>query len=824
MAIYEVTDPDSGRTLTLEGDAPPTEEELEGVFSQFQVPTVATPQPAIVQGAGPESDFSSFDKEPESKAEGMPFDLEAALGNFAIKAAKGTGKGLLEVARASGLGGMIDAFTGQGKTTAETAGVGEIVGESRLPVADIARIGALMTTTVNPQEQQQALSGVLDNAEFKTDDKGVTTVSYDLPDGSRTRSVLNAPGMSPQDLNQSMFQILSFIPAAKLSAMGSSLLARVGLGMTTSGATQTGIEGLQAAQGGTIDPGDVAAVTALGGAAELLPALGQGLPAMTPKAPAPVRFGPRPGSVIPEAEVSGPAPVIPSAPVAEVGPSLKEVSTAGRKAAEGGLGASRAKRVLAEQAAPDPKVIAAAERLGVSEFLQPDHVSTSQAFREFSQAVKSIPGSKARAAELAGYEQIGKRADDLIEEIGGTTDLSRLDASVKTRMAATQEGLEKQADDLYGKLKESIPAKADAPADNLLGFLESKADDLGGVEFLEPLERGLIKKLSPTAEGAQPTYARLDNIRKQLTASRVRKEGPFKDADTGLIKKLEKELLKDQQLVAKEFGQEELFDAARKSVAVRKGLESDMAALFGKNLDGTILSNLSSGTKKLAEGDVSKFIKLLRAVPEGSRKEVVASGLNAAFGKNARNGQLNFTSYAKWFEGLKANKQAMNALMSNLPKEARKSLTDLYKVSNGIRKASRERITTGRLTEARNEIEGADRLMGNIFGLAKRSAGGAAAEVVTTAVGIPGAGISAGIASALTKGKPSVLQAADELINSPEFIQAAAKVTPAAAAKLAKSPAFKRFSTAVGNPRELTNPETWILSALRTQSQPDETE
>lgn len=517
-------------------------------------------------------------------------------------------------------------------------------------------------------------------------------------------------------------------------------------------------------------------------------------------------------------------PVAAQAVVTTTAPSLREVAAAGRKAVEGGLGASRARRVLAEQAAPDPKVIEAAKRLEIEEFLQPDHVSTNQSFREFSQAVKSIPGSQARAAEIARYEAIGKRADNLIKELGGATDLSKVDVSVRNRLSDTIADLEDNAAELYGKLRETIPAKAPAAADNLLAFLNNKADELGGVQNLQALERRLLKQLSPTKEGVLPTYALLDNIRKQLVQARVRKEGVFKDADSGLIKKLEGELLKDQQIVAGQFNSLELFDAARTSVAVRKGIESDMISLFGKNLDRTIIGDLSAATKKLSQGDTSKFIKMVKALPVENRQEVVASGLNTAFGKNANNGQLNFTTYAKWYEGLLKNKRAFNALMSNLPPEARKSLSDLFRVSNGIRKASRERITTGRIQAVIDEIRGADNLMSNIYGLAKRSSVGAGAEVITTAIGLPGAGIAAGIASALTKGKPNVMQAADELIMSPEFIKASSKVTPEAAANLAKTSAFKRYREALGNPSELSRPEDWILSAFRAtaQSQPEE--
>ena len=87
-----------------------------------------------------------------------------------------------------------------------------------------------------------------------------------------------------------------------------------------------------------------------------------------------------------------------------------ELAQTARMATGGGMGAGRAIEVLATQAAPDPKVLEAARRLKIEGYLQPDHLTSNQAYRELAQAVKSIPGSQARAAELTGLETVGKQA------------------------------------------------------------------------------------------------------------------------------------------------------------------------------------------------------------------------------------------------------------------------------------------------------------------------------------------------------------------------------------------------------------------------------
>lgn len=504
-----------------------------------------------------------------------------------------------------------------------------------------------------------------------------------------------------------------------------------------------------------------------------------------------------------------------------------DLAQTARRAAEGGLGSGRAGRVLAEQAAPDQETVSAAQRLGIDEYLQPDHVTTNQAYRELAQAVKSVPGSVTRQAELQGLEQVGKRADELINEIGGTSDLSSLDTAVKRRLQATQAELDARAASLYRQVHDAVPAKTGAPARNVLDFVEQRANDLGGPENLTPMEKQVLRKLSPKPlkdEGGlligrqQPTYALLDDVRKDLGAA-ARAAGPFKDADTGLAKKLYGLLSEDQAAVVERYGMSETYGAARAAVAARKSVEDDLASLFGKQLDTSMVGDLSGAMKALPQGDASKLIKLLQVIPADMRQNVVASGLNTAFGKSARNGSLNFGTFANWFEGLQRNRQAYTALMSNLPPAARAQLADLYKVSRSISLATRERITTGRIQAVQQDLRGADSLMANLYQLARRSAVGVPAEVASSAMGLPGAGFSAALVSALSKGKTDALKAADQLISSPEFMRAARAAgtsgEAAAARTFAGSRAFRSYFKAVGQPRALSDPEAWVLRAMQ---------
>ena len=151
------------------------------------------------------------------------------------------------------------------------------------------------------------------------------------------------------------------------------------------------------------------------------------------------------------------------------------------------------------------------------------------------------------------------------------------------------------------------------------------------------------------------------------------------------------------------------------------------------------------------------------------RQEVTVSALNYGFRNGAKAGDLNFRTFTQWFEGLQQNKQAYNALMANLPREAPQMLKDLYRVSNGISSASKERIMTGRLNAITKELNGPDTALQKIYSAAAKVAGVSVLEATTSMVGAPGAGLAAGITSALMKGKPDVMKAADKLISDPAF-------------------------------------------------------
>jgi hypothetical protein len=741
-------------------------------------------------------------------------------------------------------GRLQEAVTGRERSTAETEALPDWATMPELNSFSLASFKAgLGTLLSNPQETVQVIQANFPGVQVRQDERG----NFFLRSSIDGNEYAIKPGFRTSDIPRAVGAVAAFTPAGRAATIPGAAVA--------AGATQAAIEATQAATGGEFSPQEVAVATLTGGAVPAVVRAGQAgvgavrqaiagraddaaaaVPPVAPTAPPP-GFRPQPTQPA-QARAAEAVPTTQPVPAtAAPAAAADEVTATARTAAMGGFGSKGATERLAAQAAPDQETIAAAERLGILDNLQPDHYSTNLAYRQLAQLVKSQTGSPAKMAETEGLLQVAQRADDLITSIGGSSDLSALDAGVKRQMLGTVKQLEDQADKLYTQVRAQIPAATEAPAEFVLTFLKKRADDLGGEQNLSSMERTILRKLSPKPvkservpgievdEGfTNPTYALLDDVRRDVGAV-VGRSGPFKDADSGLAKRLYELITRDQEAVVSRAGLSEVYDAAKTAVRVRKGIEDDLASLFGKNLDGSLVGDLRGAVRALPSGDVSKLVNLIRAVPEELRQQTVASGLSTFFQRTARGGEMDFAGFARWFEGLERNKAAFAAVMSNLPKHSQQQLRDLARVARGVSMSKGEFIATGKAINPK-ALEVADTVMGRVYDeVRRRGWTGLAAEGIGTAT--VGPGFASAIQTALNSNRPTIAQAADSLITSPQFVNmvraqasnATAAAKQDALRRFAYSREFTRYARALGNPREMSNRERWVLQALQAQNQ-----
>lgn len=428
----------------------------------------------------------------------------------------------------------------------------------------------------------------------------------------------------------------------------------------------------------------------------------------------------------------------------------------------------------AEEVRPSQDVIDAAKRLGVDDLLIPSHYSTNPTYRAIEQGIKSIPSSQLAAQEQAAISAIAQKADDLITTAGGVTDKVALSDKFKAESLKAIDSLTQKSDGIYNQISKKIDPRTAINADSTISMLKSKADDLGGVQNLSPAERTVLSKLSGTkrkaADGTEvvtpATFALLDNTRKQIGAAISKGEGPFKDQTTSELKQLYSAITDDQSKVVGQAGLGDKWELAKSLVSQRKQLEDHMKSALGKDLSGSISSKIATSIQGARTGNIQQFNKLIEATPPHMRQEVVASALNDAFTLGSRKEQqLNIPGFVDWYSSA-SRKGSLGQITKHLPEDARKRLKDLYTVANGIRTAKSSEITTGRIQSLLDQFDKDGGMVSKLYNIGKRAA---AAEGVTSAIGVPGVGAASVIASSLGGSKTARTVAADKLLASPQF-------------------------------------------------------
>ncbi|MGW6085237.1 hypothetical protein ACWF1R_22515, partial [Bacillus subtilis] len=224
----------------------------------------------------------------------------------------------------------------------------------------------------------------------------------------------------------------------------------------------------------------------------------------------------------------------------------------------------------ARDVAPRQDVIDAAKQLGLREDdLLLSHVSGNQAYRDFEQALKSVPGSQLAAQENQALTKIAKQATDLTDAAGALPDKAAMNDKFLSSFQRGIATVQNKSDQLYNQISAAIPKGQTVEANNIIRYLDGKADELGGAEHLSAMEKRVYNSVAPVgSEATAPTYARLDNIRKQIGQAIGKNSGPFRDEETGALKQLYANLTADQEQAVVAAGMGDKWQAAKKLIGV----------------------------------------------------------------------------------------------------------------------------------------------------------------------------------------------------------------------------------------------------------------
>lgn len=680
------------------------------------------------------------------------FDVAVQRGLISVPEQRGVIRSAVDA-----IGNMI---TGSDRETMATKELPELSGSGLLSSVDattLASIAPALSTMSDPQEIAKTLSQ-LPEIGIQYDEKG-NIIAANNKTGAR--AVLNKPGFSVQDL-------LSGVQTAAIAAPAMAAGGVIPV-MAASGGLSAATQGMQAASGGTFDTADVVVDTLASGAFEAVPAI---LKAGAGKSSALADSASREAAAA-EAARLGQAlsPEAQAAQQTELLQGLAKSFEQGPKAATAALETNKPKfetmRETASQVAIDPERLAAAQRLGVSEQLMPSQLSRNQQYIEIEQGLASVPGSLLSAQQKDSIKAVAKTADDLITDFGGSIDKGELSERIKSTLIKSIDDLDIKAGEVYDSIGEAIPKKAVVNTASITEKLKAQADELGGVENLDPLEKKILK-----IANSNPTYALIDKERKSIGQAMRKATGPYKDADSSSLKRLYSMLTDAQEGAASEYGAADAWKAAKAMVVQRKQLEDDSIKLMGKQLSGAIMPQLGASLKHLSSGDFKKFDEIISAIPKPMRQEAVVSALNDVFTAGSRaEKQLSPAGFVDWYSSLARNPAVMRRVAENLPEGAFSRLKDIYTVSKGVRDATKERITTGRITSLFDNLDSANGTLSKIYGIGKKVA---AAEGATSSVGATGAGTAGVIAGLLSASKKDPLtKSADALLSSPQFKAAA---------------------------------------------------
>jgi len=465
----------------------------------------------------------------------------------------------------------------------------------------------------------------------------------------------------------------------------------------------------------------------------------------------------------------------PKPPVKKIEPTISEVKPKSYEQLSKDLKNKKDKKV-AEQVMPDADIIKAADDLGV--VLNPSAYSNNRVYRQTEQALKDRPGSKLAAVEEQAIIDLGINADKLIKDIGGATDKSMLDFSVRDQITSNIKKLEDSASKAYDSVSQAIPKTTLVKATNSKAYLNEVLKDLGGdTARLTPAEKSLSSLLDSKRP---PTYAALDRLRKDV-GSGFKGKGVFKDVNEGTLKRVYGALTKDQEGVASVFGAGETYQTAKNLVKTRKGLEKSAQGLLGKELQNSIIPKITQASTALTKGDISKFKVLMESMPKSRRREVAATMLNDLFTHGARNKSALGQGFVNAYKGLNRNKAAKDTLFRELPTEARIRFDKIGKVTEGLYRAK--------------ALENKSRTAASV--IAALDDGGLISKVYEGSRVIPGVGLVRNAVDLVIRKADKPTKIADDLLTSPAFRQTIEKASKGQRDKAQKlissSPVYKKW-------------------------------
>lgn len=750
----------------------------------------------------------------------------------------------------AGIPGRIkEAVTGEKRRTAETEAAPDW---SQIPEwEDLGTLKNIAAAAASPREALQILQSNFPGMKVREDEKG--NLFAFSPKAGKEFAV--KPGLDFGDVVRAG----AVLPIYAATAATGGLPAIMG----KEALVQTGVEAAQAGSGGEFNPTDIAlaaatpavlagAGAATGAAGNALRRAGNAALDMVPgsvtreaaQVAAPVASdiageaatttlrdvgptgigGARAAAPVAEAAAQAAPPVMDPADIAEM------LVAASKK----GPAADAAKQELAKLAAVDPKIAAAAERLGMD--LSVDMMSGNEQFKNLAGLARSKIGSEAQAEFAASVDGIVKRADEVMKDFGavvveGAPSSSAVSGRVLDRMKGMQAELKQAASAAHESIAEVIPKATKVNVSGALAEMQKIVSEVGA-NSLSTAERKLQTVLSdPNGVTYQALKRQKDLIGKALEGQ----DSPFSNMATGDLKRLYGLIAQAQEEAVRGVGGDALvkqLKAANALTVAQKGIEERMVAGFGKEANGDLADKMTRAITAAKTEKTKPLDDLLAIVPEGMHREVIATAIAKV--TSGKDGVFSPEKFVDFYLGMRSNPAAMAKVDKIMGRDVTDAWRALFEVSKAVATAKPKVKFTG---IGNQELEAAimgNGLIGKVLSssAARKGVAGAAGAAAGAMTGSPlvaggvGVAASAGL-DAIVNARASVLPVMGKLFTTPEFKALAiagasgAVDTPAvkeAVRKVAISKPFRDWWKAAQGATMKYDPkgaERWILAAMQ---------
>lgn len=327
--------------------------------------------------------------------------------------------------------------------------------------------------------------------------------------------------------------------------------------------------------------------------------------------------------------------------------------------------------------------------------------SNNPFYIDVSNALSKIPGTQMSKDLKDFMEAMSAKADQLIEQYGGTRDKDALSDQFRDESAEAIKLLAEQEEALskimMGKIRPGRSVATPATA----RFLKEQIRIFKGVHNLPKAYRDAMKQLGYTPEHFKaafievdelPSYANFDLLRQNVGRS-IDGDGPYtKDTTNGLLKKLYGVMKNDQEKIAQQYGGLDELQARDALTDQRKTLEATQIKLLTRTLQGSMMAKMAAAVRGLGKNDLKNWDELMSRMPDKTlRERAVLSGL----GELLRD-PIKFNTF---MQHMKNNPTAAKRLMRELPPASAHAINAMAELSEIVVRTMEHKINPAEMNK-----------------------------------------------------------------------------------------------------------------------------